>query len=60
MFRRLPHATTDNETEQRENKVRDIREKWMSQNYFLGSSSPAKKEAVRQVSSRMYVNDIFK
>lgn len=59
VFRRLPNATTDNQKEKRESKVRDIREKWMSPNYFLGSSSPAKKEAVRKVSLGMHVNDIL-
>lgn len=50
VFRRMPRGGNDKVKEERDKKAMEIREKWLSKNYFFGHNTPGSKSAVRKVS----------
>ena len=50
VFRRLPKSGNDKIKDERDKKAMEIREKWLSKNYFFGPNTPGTKTAIKKVS----------
>ena len=51
----MPHGGESKIQEERDKKAMDIREKWLSKNYFLGPNTPATKQGVKMVSKEYHL-----
>ncbi|XP_066929473.1 regulator of G-protein signaling 22-like [Clytia hemisphaerica] len=49
VFRRLPKSGNDKIKDERDKKAMEIREKWLSKNYFFGPNTPGSKTAIKKV-----------
>ena len=45
----MPRGGSDQIREDRDKKAMEIREKWLSKNYFFGSNTPGTKTAIKKV-----------